>query len=473
MKIRIKVFLTVLVVFGVLFYGVSKIFTNIETKNFAELEDNAIKEDLERIKIELDDQFDELALKVTDWSNWDDTYAFVEDKNKEYIDSNLDDETFSQLHLDFILIENLQNEVAFSKYLTENGVQSFPQDFLEKLKLQNFSTLNNSNGFIKVAGIIDTKEGPFVIAAQSITSSNGKAQPRGLLVFGYLLDKNFVQDIAKTTALKLDFATLGNIEQNSLFAVAQKKLNLESKMYVEENPGHDFISGFILTKDIFGQPVGIFKATMPRNIHLLGMQNTQRLNYFLICMGIVLILVTLGLFEFFVLRKISHLNEGVKEISIKGNQIERLVVEGRDEFADLDREINFMLDAIEEGKAEKKESEARFLNVADSAPVMIWVSDETNRIIYVNEALKNFLGKKEEELFGNAWTEVIHPEDKELVLKQYKEAAEKHAELNYQYRVINAKGEYKCILVKAVPRVTFKGVFKGYTGTALECEILQ
>jgi len=45
-----------------------------------------------------------------DWSSWDDTYNFISDGNQGYIDSNLVDENYTNLRLNFFaLIDNNEN----------------------------------------------------------------------------------------------------------------------------------------------------------------------------------------------------------------------------------------------------------------------------------------------------------------------------------------------------------------------------
>ena len=48
-----------------------------------------------------------------------------------------------------------------------------------------------------------------------------------------------------------------------------------------------------------------------------------------------------------------------------------------------------------------RESEERFRQVADSAPVMIWMCDGNNRTYYVNRYWKEFTGVDEKELLEN------------------------------------------------------------------------
>lgn len=468
MKIRVKVFLIVAVVFGLLFYGTSKIITKIETANFEKLEKQAVFENISRVQLALEGKFDDLSVKLSDWSRWDDTYAFAQDKNAEYISSNLPNETLTQLRLNFIVIKNEAGETVFQKYISHGEPSPFPKDIEKIFDDPTIAQATKGDKLKKMAGIVNTTEGPFVLGVQSITTSDGTAPPRGLIAFGYAVDGDFVSAMSKATVLKLDYKNFADGENQNLFAEAKRKLSPESRTYIEETPKRDIISGFVLVSDIFSKPAGIFEAQVPRDIYKLGQENMRRLNLYLVGIGVFEIVLILSLFEIFVLRKISKLAEGVQKVTSKENKAQRLEVEGSDEFSELDEEINSMLDAIEQSKAEKKESESRFLNVANSAPVMIWVADETGRIIYVNSALTTFLGKSENELFGDKWTQIIHAEDKEKVLEQYNAASAKHEPLTIKYRVKRANGEFSMIEVNAVTRMTAQGVFKGYIGTAIE-----
>lgn len=58
-----------------------------------------------------------------------------------------------------------------------------------------------------------------------------------------------------------------------------------------------------------------------------------------------------------------------------------------------------------------KESEERFRMLADSAPVMIWMSDEQGRCLYLNAALRGFWGATEDALLEFDWRRMMHPDD--------------------------------------------------------------
>lgn len=43
---------------------------------------------------------------VKDWAPWDDTYLFVQNKNQDYIDNNLMESTFTNLKINFSILQH-------------------------------------------------------------------------------------------------------------------------------------------------------------------------------------------------------------------------------------------------------------------------------------------------------------------------------------------------------------------------------
>lgn len=113
-----------------------------------------------------------------------------------------------------------------------------------------------------------------------------------------------------------------------------------------------------------------------------------------------------------------------------------------------------------------RESEARFRTMADTAPVLIWMSGTDRQCTFFNRSWLDFTGRTMEEELGDGWTAGIHPDDRERCLVAYAEAFDARLEFAMEYRLRRHDGEHRWITDKGVPRRTPEGKFLGYIGCA-------
>ncbi len=114
------------------------------------------------------------------------------------------------------------------------------------------------------------------------------------------------------------------------------------------------------------------------------------------------------------------------------------------------------------------QSEEEFRALADSSPMLIWRSGTDAKCDYFNQPWLRFRGRTMEEEKGDGWTEGIHPEDKEKVVHDYLEAFKKRVAFTLEYRLQNAKGEYRWLLDKGSPVYSPNHEFKGYIGSCVD-----
>jgi PAS domain S-box-containing protein len=113
-----------------------------------------------------------------------------------------------------------------------------------------------------------------------------------------------------------------------------------------------------------------------------------------------------------------------------------------------------------------RESEARFRSMADSAPVLIWMSDEDKLRTFFNRTWLAFTGRAMDHELGSGWAEEVHVDDVERCLSTCARAFEARREFAMEYRLRRHDGEYRWVLDKGVPRFTPDGTFLGYIGCA-------
>lgn len=115
-----------------------------------------------------------------------------------------------------------------------------------------------------------------------------------------------------------------------------------------------------------------------------------------------------------------------------------------------------------------RESEVRFRQLADAAPVMIWVSDENDSMVYVNKSFVNFSGLTMNELTGGGWSALVHPEDIPIAVEAYKNCFKERQPFTLEYRLRTMKGDYRWVVDHGVPRFLEDNTFLGYIGSVMD-----
>jgi PAS domain S-box-containing protein len=114
------------------------------------------------------------------------------------------------------------------------------------------------------------------------------------------------------------------------------------------------------------------------------------------------------------------------------------------------------------------ESEERFRLVANTAPVMIWMSGIDKLCTYFNKPWLEFVGRSFEDELGDGWASGVHPDDLDNCLNAYSEAFDRAEPFEIYYRLRRHDGEYRWILDTGVPRFSADGTFAGYIGSCLD-----
>jgi len=115
-----------------------------------------------------------------------------------------------------------------------------------------------------------------------------------------------------------------------------------------------------------------------------------------------------------------------------------------------------------------RESGSLFRFIADTAPVMIWMSGVDKLCIYFNQRWLDFTGRSVEAEMGSGWTDGVHREDLAHCLETYSTAFDRRAPFRMTYRLRRNDGEYRWILDQGVPRFELDGSFAGYIGSCVD-----
>jgi PAS domain S-box-containing protein len=115
-----------------------------------------------------------------------------------------------------------------------------------------------------------------------------------------------------------------------------------------------------------------------------------------------------------------------------------------------------------------RESEERFRNMADNAPVMVWVSDRDGVFTFLSKSWSEFTGQSAPEGLGRGWTAAIEEADRERVIETFEACNREGKGFGFEFRIVRHDGVPRWAMVAAVPRRSPDGRFLGFTGSIID-----
>jgi len=124
-------------------------------------------------------------------------------------------------------------------------------------------------------------------------------------------------------------------------------------------------------------------------------------------------------------------------------------------------------DITERKETEKAlhESLERYKNLTGISPVGIFHTDGNGLTTFVNPAWCQITGLSFDEALGDNWLNAVHPDDKEKLLKGWKEASMSQKIAISDYRFVRPDGSIAWVMGQAIPEINAEGKAIGYIGT--------
>ncbi len=178
----------------------------------------------------------------------------------------------------------------------------------------------------------------------------------------------------------------------------------------------------------------------------------------------------LGLSLFVSRKLIINKNEAERLLKKSYEELEDKVEERTGELKDANNNLVAEINSRVRIENSLRESESRFRELSDSAPVLIWMSGRNKGFTYVNKVWCDTTGKSENAAFGNGWIEDIHPDDLENCLNTYAVSFDERVSFEMELRIRTADGGYRWFLNKGIPRFT-GDEFEGFIGICADIHL--
>ncbi|MFC1587057.1 CHASE4 domain-containing protein [Planctomycetota bacterium] len=444
MSIRTKsllLFGVVLLILLVVLIGISKI---IISRSFLELEKAQANKNVKcarNIYLELAEQINTFAY---DWACWDDTYNFIVDRNQEYIEVNLLDDTFSAIGLNVIIFSDINNSVIFKKAYDLNNKISQPVPKEMELHMPHIASLLESVQSKKksIQGLVYLSEGILLVAARPILHSNETGPSRGILLFGRFLDDALVDKIRRITSADISFIKEDSFPDSEI----RNKILLQD--FFIQNQDSSTMDIYCQIKDLYNKPIIIMKIIVPRKVNLQKIYMEKLLIMSILLTCLLFGLLILVLLEFEVISPISKLESAIKEIQPSADIKHRLPIAKGKELAGLARSFNTILDSLKLSQLSLQESEQKYKSFIEKYDGIAYRGGMDFSVVYMHGSIEIITGYSKEDFMSGKikWQDIIYGEDIIRITESTRQIPIKPEEtVHEEYRIIRKNGEIKWI----------------------------
>lgn len=362
-------------------------------RSFRELEERSVQGSMQQTLKTLQNEIDALYGNVKDYAVWDPTYAFVEQRDLEYINTHVSVEALRTIRASYIAFINRSGDIVYARRQSLIDGQVLPVP----AALTSFDGANAP--FLQVAaqndgisGVIVADGQPMLIAAHPILASSGDRPPRGVLIMGRDLDAAELTRLSDITGYTISLGLTSNAASVPDFALASRLMNDDKPIVVRPlSFADDRIAGYAQIDDLRGGEGIILRIDVPRDILRYGLAASRYNLLILLLVTGAFAAVILTLIERRVLSRIISLSTQVVQIGRSGDGQTRIALTGSDEITRLGDAINGMLDDLAQSAHRLSQSEARYRQLVEISPEAIIVHNG-ERLLYINPAGARLLG---------------------------------------------------------------------------------
>ena len=400
MKLRRTISVWGLILSLLLLLGNTLFSTYIVEDGFLALERRHVLDKLSATVNGLDACVDQLDLFALDWSNWDDTYAYTQDRNALYAESNLGTTTFTDQDLTAIIIRDRAGSIVFARAVDADAVDApkLLTDILRTLDAQPLPPQEDHNS----KGLLSLDNAIYMFSIHPVLTSDGEGPAMGSLAMVKRLSEDVAHAVGDAVGCAVRVAPIEAEED-----LARRIENSQARETVF-NIDRETAVGARLFPTLNDKDAWLVAVRTDRDITLFG-STVATYNALALAASILLLAATTYvLLHIKFVRRLERIKTQItamKEPSPNGQHVE---VDGDDEIADLASSLNTLLDGLRESHRQQAEQGAkiadneRFLNqIFNSISVgLLLIEPVSRQILDINDFALKMADRKREEVVG-------------------------------------------------------------------------
>lgn len=401
MLLRYKIPLAGTVILAALVLLVYGVLQVLLAGSFAALEEREFRYRSNQVLDAIGNETDRLASIGADYGIWDDTWAFMQDRNPEYLEQNQTVSGLRELRVHMMLLFDVDGRFVAGTYIdpdraAELALPAALVSFLEDTPaLHTFASPEGRH-----QGLLPTAAGPLLFATRPVARTNFVGPVLGTILVGTYLDAALLDHLTRLTSLKLQLFPWAADDLPAPARQARDEIGRGTDRTVVRVVD-DLALGYVRLDSYTGGPIALVEVATDRAIHQVGTQTLRQVLIAVLCGGALLHLVLFFGLRSQILKRLTRLSTEVAAIAAGGDPGQRTTVQWSDELGEVASRINAMLDALEASGAALREREQQFRLTFESArDAIFWVDPDSLTIRRSNRAATRLAGREAAALAG-------------------------------------------------------------------------
>ena len=158
------------------------------------------------------------------------------------------------------------------------------------------------------------------------------------------------------------------------------------------------------------------------------------------------------------------------EALARGDFQHKVHLRGNNELAALGSAFNYAAQQLQNLYEDLRRSERELRDVINTVPAHAWSALPDGEVDFVNQRWQQFTGLPAEDALRWNWEAVVHPDDQAKFVADWRAALNSGQPMETEVRVRRADGEYRCLLVRNVPRHDERGKILRWYGISTDID---
>ncbi|NQV21210.1 MAG: PAS domain S-box protein [Rhodospirillales bacterium] len=144
-------------------------------------------------------------------------------------------------------------------------------------------------------------------------------------------------------------------------------------------------------------------------------------------------------------------------------------------YAEMEARIATRTEELSHELAERKRaeealaaSESRLKTLAELSPVGLLKAGQDGKVTFVNDSFSEILGLGRDDVMAFGWENALHPDDKERVDKEWRDATARGVPYKSEFRITAHSDGERWVYGQAIPELGADGKVTGYVGTVTD-----